>query len=405
MLYLSEVLNTDVQDSSDEIIGKLTDILIKQRAGVYSSVDFILVKDKKNKKINFIPYYLIENFGKGGVILRTRWSNIIEEKVAEDEYLKLNKDILDEQIVDTEGIRIVRVNDLQLGIFQEKMCVLGIDVSFKGLLRRMGIEWIDVFNFFKVYLIDWRKTQPIHGHLKINYLADGLVKLHPADLANIVEKLNLNEGILLLKTLDNDTAGRVLEEIQPEIQKILVKRLGSEEAAEVVAKMSIDEVVDLMQSLSDEEAESIMNRLPPGINSQRVKKMLYYPEDTAGGLMNTEFMSALPESTVEAVVNKIKESSPQYASILFVYIIDKTGCLLGVISLRRLLIAEKYQTMDEIMRNLAKIQVVDINQNIMDVAAKVTKYNLFSIAVVDKTGKMLGIVTVDDLMRFFLPRA
>ncbi|KKR48705.1 MAG: MgtE intracellular region [Candidatus Magasanikbacteria bacterium GW2011_GWC2_40_17] len=403
MLYLSQLIKAKVKDSSDEEIGRVFDILIKQKAGIYSPLEFLIIKNKKNKY--WVPFQYVENLGADSITLKTLWEKIPSFEQQSKDLLYLYHDILDQQIVDTEGVRIVRVNDLKVGVFQNKLSVLGIDVSFKGILRRLGLEKIDFLSLFKVYLIDWRKAQPIHGHLKVDTLAESLVKLHPADLANIVEKLNLNEGILLLKTLDKDTAGRVLEEIQPEIQKILVQKLGTEGSVDVVGKMSVDELVDLIQSLSPEEASSIIAKLPKDIKTQRVKKMLIYPEDTAGGMMTTEFISVQENFTVAETIETIKNKFGEFTFIHFVYVTDKEGKFLGVVSLRRLLVAEKQQTIKEIMHNFFNMPVATVEQDIKEVASIMTKYNLFSIAVVDERQKMLGIVTVDDLMRYFLPHA
>lgn len=404
MFYLSEVVDSPVKDSTDSVVGRLVDFVIAPKAGIYAPLDFILIKDKKTKETVWVPFRYVENLGRKSVTLKTAFSKIPKAESKKD-YLFLYNEILDQQIVDTEGARIVRVNDLQFGLFQDKICVLGIDISFKGILRRLGLDKLDFLNLFKVYLIDWRKAQPIHGHLKVDTLAESLVKLHPADLANIVEKLNLNEGIILLKTLDKNTAGRVMEEIQPEIQKVLVQKLGTEASADMVYKMSVDELVDLIQSLSPEEASGILDKLPADLKTQRVKKMLVYPEDTAGGFMTTEYLTATSGSTVEDVVERIKGHFSEFHSLHFVYIVDKDGKFLGVVSLRRLLIAERQQTMQEIMRDLVKLPVVTVDQDIKEVASTMTKYNLMSIAVVDQNQKMLGIVTVDDLMRDFLPQA
>jgi len=404
MFYLSEIIGAIVKDSSDMVVGKATDLVIEQKAGIYSPLDYLLVKDKKTKEILWIPFKYVENLGQVAITLKTSFSNVPKTEIKKD-HLFLYNEILDQQIVDTEGVRIVRVNDLKLGLFQEKICVLGIDISFKGLLRRLGLEKLDFLNLLKVYLIDWRKAQPIHGHLKIDALAESLVKLHPADLANIVEKLNLDEGILLLKTLDKNTAGRVMEEIQPEIQKILVQRLGLEASVQVVQKMSIDELVDLMQSLSPEESEEIIKKLPADLKIQKIKKMLLYPEDTAGGLMTTEFLSASDNTTVEEITKVIKDRFSEFNSIQFIYIVDKQNKFLGVVSLRRILIADKNQKLGEIRKQAEARPVVQVDQEVLEVASVITKYNLFSVAVVDNEQKMLGIVTVDDLMRHFLPRA
>ncbi|MBI5731853.1 MAG: magnesium transporter [Candidatus Magasanikbacteria bacterium] len=403
MFYLSELIGSKIKDSADVAVGRLEDILIRPKAGIYSPLEFIVIKERKTKQKKILPFFHVENLGRGKITLKALYEHIstLEET---QEYLGLYEEILDQQIVDTEGMRIVRVNDLHLGIFQEKMCVLGIDVSFKGILRRLGLSKLDFFDLFKVILIDWRKTQPIHGRLKVDTLAEGLVKLHPADLANIVEKMNFNEGSLLLKTLDKTTAARVLEELQPEIQKILVKRLGPEHAAGMAAKMSVDELADLIQSFSEEEAKELMSRLPVDAKTQKVKKILEYEEDTAGGLMTPEFMAAYDNTAVSEAIEKIKKQFSEFSSIYFVYVVDKEGKFLGAVSLRRLLVAERNQTMREIMKG-PRIPVASVEDSLAEVASLMTKYNLLSVAVVDKERKLLGIVTVDDLMRHFVPSA
>jgi len=404
MFYLSQILGNKVKDSAENVVGRLLDVVVKQDAGVYSPVEFLLVKEKKTKKECLIPYKYVENFGLKEITLKTLYCNIITNSEIEN-YLFLEKDVLDQQIVDIDGVRIVRVNDLKIGNFQEKMCILGIDISFNGILRRLGLEKLDFLGLFKATLIEWRKVQPIHGRLQLKTLADGLVKLHPADLANLVEKLNLNDGSILLRTLDKATAARVMEELHPEVQKILVKRWGPEKASELISKMSVDELADLMQSLSDEEAREILEKLPPDTKMQKVKKFLEYEEDTAGGLMSAEYITAHPETTVAEVISKIKKVFSEFASIHFIYIIDREGKIQGVVSVRRLLVSDKDQTMEKIMRSALKMPVATVGQDILEIASLMTKYNLMSIAVVDDNQKLLGLITVDDLMRHFVPHA
>lgn len=404
MFYLSQILGDKIKDSSDKVVGKIKDLVVKQGSGVYSPIEFVLIKEKKTKKECLIPYKYVENLGGKELTLKTLYCNITTEKVM-DHYLYLDRDIFDQQIVDLDGVRIVRVNDLKLGVFQDRICVLGIDVSFKGLLRRLGLERIDFLNILKTYLIDWRKAQPIHGHLQVKSIAQDLVKLHPADLANLVEKLNLDDASILLHSLDQATAARVMEELQPTVQEILIKHLDPDKAAALVGKMSVDELVDLIQSLPPEDAQAIMDKMPRDTKIQKVTKILQYEEDEAGGLMSAEYITAYVENRVEDLIEKIKKVSSEYTSIHFIYIIDHEGRFKGVVSLRRLLISDKKQTLKEIMHGPEETPVADVKASLLSVASLVTKYNLMSIAVVDKEKRLLGVITVDDLMRHFVPHA
>ncbi len=404
MFYLSQLVGDTIKDSSEDVIGKLKDLVVNQQTGVYSPVEYILIKEKKSKKECLIPYKYVENLGNKEITLKTLYHNIVTEEATQN-YLYLDKDILDQQIVDIDEVRIVRVNDLKLGVLHGRVCVLGIDVSFRGIMRRLGLEKLDFLNLLKIYLIDWRKAQPIHGHLQIKTIAHDLVKMHPADLANLVEKLNLDDASILLHSLDQATAARVMEELQPTVQEILVKRMDPDKAAAVVGKMSVDELVDLMQSLPEEDAQEIMGKLPRDAKVQEVKKFLAYEEDEAGGLMSAEYVTAKAGETVEQAIEKIREVFDTFTSIHFIYIIDEENKFLGVVSLRRLVVADKNQKLKDIMRGPENMPVATARQSLLEVASLITKYNLMSIAVVDKDKKLLGVITVDDVMRHFVPRA
>jgi Mg/Co/Ni transporter MgtE len=239
--------------------------------------------------------------------------------------------------------------------------------------------------------------------LQLSMGTNELVKLHPADIANIIEKLNLNQGSELLQALDKKTAARVLEELEPELQRILVESLGPERAASVMQKMSIDELVDLIQILPDRKSKEIMANLPSD-STQKVKNILEYDEDTAGGLMTTEYVSVFPAATVKEAVEQIKKTYQLHRGSYIVYIIDEQGGFKGDVSLRRLLISEPDQTMHDLM-DKEKKSTATVGQSILEVASLMTKYNLTSIAVLGSDKKLLGVVTVDDVMRHFVPHA
>lgn len=404
MPYLSKLLNSPVSDSADEIIGKLEDVLVKPKPGEYSALEFLIIKQPRRKKRIIIPYEAIENFSREEVSLRSLFSKInILENIPEG-YVRLDHEVMDQQIVDVAGARVVRVNDLRIGDFEGKMSVLGIDISFKGLLRRLGVSWLDYFGYFKVNLIDWRKAQPVEGVLKLDSVSKDLTRLHPADIANIVEDLSLKQGSNLVLSLDKNMAARVFEEIDPEIQKLLISRLNPEHAARISERMSIDELVDLIQSLPDHQSSKLMEYVEQD-RVKKVKKLLSYEDDTAGGLMTTEYLSALPEDTVENVIEKIQNLSNNFRSVNYLYVIDDNGKYKGVASFRNLLVAEKKDVLKNIMKKSAHLPVLQPDQSIKSVAHLMTKYDLNSVAVIDNDKKFLGVVTVDDVMRILVPNA
>lgn len=404
MPYLSRILNSTITDSSEAVVGKLEDFLVKPKTGEYCPLEYLIVKRHRSKKRVFIPYEAVENFSKEEVSLRVLFSKINFLEHIPEGYLRLNRDVMDQQIVDLSGARVVRVNDLRIGDFEGKMSVLGIDISNRGLLRRLGLTWLDFFEVMKINLIDWRKVQPVKGEIKLDSASKDLTRLHPADIANIVEDLSLKQGSNLVLSLDQNTAAQVFEEIDPEIQKLLISHLSPEHAARISEKMSIDELVDLIHFLPEHKSQEIMEY----VEKDRVKhvhKLLQYEDNTAGGLMSLEYLGCLPSDTVGEAIEKIKALSDKLRSINYVYVIDENGKYRGVASVRRLLVNETKTPLSRIMKKSATLPVLHPNHSVKRVAHMMTKYNLNTVAVLDKENHFLGVVTVDDVMRVLLPNA
>ncbi len=404
MPYLSRILNSTVSDSSEAVIGKLEDFLVKPKAGEYCPIEYLIIKKRHSKKRVIIPYEAVENFSKEEVSLRVLFSKINFLESAPPGYVRLNRDVMDQQIVDLSGARVVRVNDLRIGDFEGKMNILAIDISNRGLLRRLGLTWLDVFNLLKVNLIDWRKVQLVKGELKLDSASKDLTKLHPADIANIVEDLSLNQGSNLVLSLDKNTAAQVFEEIDPEMQKLLISHLSPEHAARISERMSVDELVDLIHFLPEYKSKQLMDYVEND-RMKHVHKLLKYEDNTAGGLMSLDYLSCLPEETVGQAIEKIRKLSDRFRAINYVYILDENGKYKGVASLRRLLINDHATQLGKIMKKSANLPVLLPNHSVKRVSHMMTKYDLNTVAVLDKDNNFLGVVTVDDVMRVLLPNA
>lgn len=405
MLFFSDLLNAEVRNQADEKVGKLLDIVIKAEPEKdYPPIAGIFIETKKGEN-KFINFSHIESFGKGKITLNNGLQ-AEDNVIPSDKYsIFLKQTILDKQIVDLSGVRVVRVNDLQFGAVQNVMSLIAIDIGPLGLMRRLGLVGLNFLNYLKPQLIEWKNVRMVGEKLQLLTGIKDLVKLHPADIANIIEKLNLNQGSQVLQALDQKTAARVLEEIEPDIQKVLVESLGPERAASVMQKMSVDELVDLIQMLPSNKSGEIMKKLPVDSKTQKIKSILEYDEDTAGGLMSTEYVTAGPGTTVGEVVDEIRKTFHNYRSIYFVYVIDSGGKFLGVVSLRRLLISEKHVMLSNLLKEIRRLPSAKAGQSITEVATLMTKYNLFSVAVLGSDKKLLGVITVDDVMRHFMPHA
>ncbi|MCX6785762.1 MAG: CBS domain-containing protein [Candidatus Komeilibacteria bacterium] len=405
MIFFSNLIGKKIRDNRDLAVATVADILIKTEAEKkFPVVLGLRLKTGKGEK-KFVPAEKITGWEEKQLKLNATLAEAVTNEPAAENIIPLYGSVVDKQIVDLAGMRVVRVNDLEFGLLQNEMCLIAIDISTRGMLRRLGLKLKLFDQLFKSHLLEWQDMKLIDNKLHLPTGVEELVKLHPADIANIIEKMNVYQGSTLLQYLDPQTAAQVLEEIQPQIQKLLIKNLGSTRAAQVMGKMSVDELVDLIQLLPGREAQEIINQLPTDSKTQKVKKILEYDEDTAGGLMTTEYFSALPETTVAKVLEEIKKISNQHQSLHFIYITNSNGQFLGVASLRTLILAKGTQTMKEIMKKRHKMPTITVNQELMSVAALMTKYNLLSVAVLDKDHTLLGIVTADDIMQRLVPNA
>ena len=406
MPYISELLNNQIYDSSDASAGKLEDILITPKEASFAPLEFLVIKTKQHQT-KFVPYEFVANFTSSQISLKNLFNKIaLSELPAGHSYVYLKKEILDRQIVDVAGTRVVRVNDLRISVLENKMCVVGIDASFRGLLRRLGLSGTILARPFKVNLIDWRQAKLLEGSLplQLNTAAEQLGRLHPADLANIVEDLDIKSGSSLLASLDSAEAAKVLEEVDPKLQTSLVKYLGPEHSGKILAQMSSDEFVDLLKTLSSQEAREFLANVNGG-KAQNLQKLFSYPDNTAGGLMTVDFVSARPSWTVAQTIEEIRKQSAKMRSIVHVYITEEDGIFKGIISVRRLLLAKPDTLMQNLAKQFPKHSSLKPGDKIEKIIKLMTKYNLYTAAVLDKDKKLAGVVTIDDVMRQLFPSA
>ena len=404
MIFFTYFLNAPVRDSQGQTIGKATDALIRlEQSQDASPLISMIVSSGRNRFC--IVVESIESWGPGAVVLDRKMADAQVRCPEGDDVVSLRKTVLDKQIVDLAGMRVVRVNDLQFARVRGAMSLIAIDVSTRGLLRRIGVRSPALDRIFKPNFIEWKQVRLIENRLHLSESVSAMVKLHPADIANIIEKMNVRQGSIFLESLDQATAARVLEEIQPDIKKVLVKSLGPKRAAEIMGKMSVDELVDLIQLLPTSESREVIQRLPADAKIQKMKNILEYDEDTAGGLMTTEYIVARPLDTVERVIGEMKAVSEQHHSIQYVYVADADGKLQGVVSTRRLLISPRDAIVRSIMKSAHRLPTASEHDNLKRVATLMTRYNLFSIAVLDSGKRLIGVVTADDIMRRLIPNA
>ncbi len=332
------------------------------------------------------------------------------------DYPPLGKVILDRQIVDISGKKVVRVNDIQLIRSDNHLKVTHAAVGIRSLIRRMGLEYlsIHIFGFIpplqKVFLreklINWKYVHTIpdwniHKDVKLNLSNNELKELHPADLADILEELDGYGRDIIFNELDPEMAAEVLFEIDSDMQASLLDAKNPEEAAEIIEHMSTDEAADILSELSEKEASEIISNLDDSEAKEEIQELLEYEEHTAGGLMTTDFFEVNQEMSREDVINYFRSDHEDIESVYDVYVTDEQEHLLGVCTIRALLVANDGAKMKEIMER-DDIKFILPETEWKDIATLMSKYDLATVPVLDSENKMCGIVSIDDVLPWLL---
>lgn len=402
-MYISEIIKKPVLDSTGKRIGKLKDVVVSSEVS-YPIIKAIIV-DTFDKKAFCISYNYITSLGPE-IKLNEPLEDIVEYKIKKQD-IRLLEDVLDRQVVDIEDKKIRRVNDIKISSTHGFYHVIGVDIGFYGVLKRLGLEGLvrPLGVKSNENIIAWKDIDTLEGdysRLKLKVPEQKIKKLHPADIAEIVDQLGLNESLNILNSLDEEAAADTLEEVSPERQVSLLEGMESQRAAEILDEMDPDDAADVLGDLPEEKAEELLDLLEPE-ESEDIRKLLKYPENTAGGIMTTEYVPVDQDLTVREVMQSLREIAKEVETIYYVYVISKTGDLVGVTSLRDILLADPDEKITDIMHT--HIIKADIMEDQETVAQKIAKYNLLALPVVEDEQKLRGIITVDDAIDIVLPVA
>jgi magnesium transporter len=404
-LFLSEVIKDNVLDPRGNELGKLKDFVIV-RADPLPKVDALIIERKS--KLFRIQWSDLNLFNKRIIAAKTEMGDLAEYEMNDDDLLAV-RDILDKQIVDVNGIKVVRVNDIKLEGYESDAMLIAVDVGMRGILRRLGIERKseDFLKLFKAglpfNLISWDYLQPLHPKLTSITLTvprQKLSELHPADLAEIISQISHMEGATFLKNLDVDIAAETLSELSPETQVELIRDMNTEEASDIIEMMPPDDAADVLSDLPAEKAKEILEHIEKE-EADDIQELLGHEEDTAGGLMTNIFIAYSAEITVREAIENFKRDAAEIETVYYIYFIDGNEKLVGVTSLRELIIADPDMRISELMETKLKTVTPDADEKV--VAKVISKYNLLALPVVDIEGALLGIVTVDDILDRMLP--
>ena len=404
-LFLSEIIKKPVFDPKGEIIGRVKDVIVVKGAPL-PEISAVIVQRKGQTHV--IKWAAINIFNKR-IISSFLYADALEPFSYDENDLLAVRDILDKQIVDANGAKVVRVNDIKLEGYNGSAVLIAIDVGMRGILRRLGAENSseEVLKFFNAQLpynlISWNYLQPLSTELKAIGLTvprQMLSELHPADLAELISQVSRDEGANLFKDLDIETAAEALSELMPERQAEIINSIGTEKAADILEEMQPDEAADVLSDLPTERAKEILEAIDRE-EAEDIQELLSHEEDTAGGLMTNIFIAYPPAITVAETIERFKKDAEALESVYYIYIIDENERLIGVTSLRDILLADPQSLLSDVMET--KLKSVTPETDDMIVAEIISKYNLVALPVVDTENILLGIVSVDDVLDIILP--
>lgn len=394
-LFVSELIGKAIIDRSGKRIGKVRDILINPD-DAFPTVRGVTVNNKRELK--GIPWQDIFMLSRRFVTLQVTANEIHYEPVPEEQYR--TSMILDRQIVDMNGAKVVRVNDIKLAGDGKAMHIISIDVGLAGLLRRLTpakLTGTGPKGRIKPNLIRWDALQllPNRGDRLALRIPDKLAKMHPADLADIMEDLTHHQRQEFFEQLTPEIAADTLAEVDLDMQVSILKEMDKERAADILEEMGQDEAVDILSEMTEEDSEQLLDLIEEE-EATDLRELLEYEEGTAGSMMTTDFIAFSEDLTADQVIQKLRELAPEAEYVYYLYVVDSTGRLCGVLSLRELIICSPDRKIGEIMHT--RVINVDADEDEKQVRRLFTKYSLLALPVVDEAGKLAGIITVDDVL-------
>ena len=408
ILYLSDITGKPVRGASGEVIGRLADLVVRMtETETFPPVTGAVVTTGRQGRLRFyIHAAALADMSSSGARLRTDSVNLAPFARRDSEVL-LHKDVLDKQLVDIDGRRVIRVNDVTLthDPVSTMYRVAGVDVSAASLVERLGLGI--VARNMQREIIPWDSVQFFASEvpvvkLKLSY--DRLARLHPVDLAEIITDLGYQQGgemIAAIADLQGDeVAADTVEELDTELQAAVLGTLNVEDAADILEEMEPDEAADLLSELTVEQVEDLLQAMDAE-DAADVAELLRYDEDTAGGLMSNDFIALVPATTVgEALAQIRREDLPEF--IYYIYLVDADESLTGVVSLRTLLISADDTPLANLVGDPALLITAQIDEAANDVAEQMVRYNLLAMPVIED-GKLVGIIHAHDALERLLP--
>jgi CBS domain-containing protein len=404
-LSLSEILGAPVIDSTGAVGGRVREVAVFPQDDP-SRIAAFIVRTRNGDRM--LPPGQISSI-KDAVIRSSEVADRWTPLASSEGFLLLERDLLDQQIIDVHGRKVVRVNDVDFEVVQSNghptFSIYEVEIGPRGAVRRLlkNLAPRRAINAmaerFSPKIIPWDFVDLIEvdpaRRVKLKIEHARLSRLHPADIADILEELAPAQREAVFETLDEDVAADALEELDPKLQGSLLESLDSDHAADIVEEMEPDAAADLLENLSDQASEQILDEMQPE-EREEVEELLEFEEDTAAGRMTTAYISAPQKATAEDAINLLRGFEGGVETVSTIFLVDEAGNLVGAVPLAKLALADNSAP----LATLTSDQLIScsIEANEKEVAELFDKYNLLTLPVIDETGQLNGVITADDII-------
>jgi magnesium transporter len=398
--FFSQLRGIPIYDRERQRVGELRDLAIRWEG---ETPKITAIKYAKGVQ-EHIPVEQVEDVQLMGVKLK---GSLEAEQLVplQPDEIYMGKWLMDKQIIDTKGAKVVRVNDIKLFWLQsgqrKYLLPAAVDIGLRGLARRLGVEFL--FKKRENHFVWWQSIQHLEektASLQLVSEKSQLDKLHPADLADILEDLDYKKRTDFIEDLDVETVAEAVAEMEADTQMEILEHLDSRQAAELLQEMPPDEAADLLGELTEEKSDELLKLMEPE-EAQEVRELMEHEEGTAGALMTTEYIALPPELTVAEAFSRLRKLAAEAETIYYLYILGEDETLLGVVTLRDLLVAEPETRLQDLMQTrIISVLPEDSNEQVTEL---IDKYALLALPVVEEGGKLAGIITVDDVLEMLIP--
>jgi magnesium transporter len=403
--YFSALLGRRVVSAAGARLGRLSDLEVKLDES-FPKISTLFVRSGKKTRLA-LGWAEVASFTGRTIVLKPGAEEKFHPPDDKGEGMLLKEELLDKQVVDTYGAKIERVNDVHLLIINQDLRIAHVDIGRRGILRRLGLlrpvealtKWFFEYEFPEV-LVSWKYIQPLASDprkkdLKLNVGARRLHDLHPSDIADILEDLDRDSRRRIFKSLDLETAADTLQEIDPKFQRSLIEAAPEEKASDLLEKMEPDEATDLLAELPAEKRRKLIQTMEK-LSRETLQELLQFKEGTAGSIMTTNYVCVREDQTVGDAISAFKQTTHPLESVAYIYVTDAEDHLLGVVTLRHLLLEEKSTPVRTMMN--PRLVSVETEDEVEKVAELFGKYKFLLIPVVDKENVIAGVITFMDIM-------